>query len=62
MGFEADGDAGAAVKTVAYVMALGTRVLFCGLNPGLYSGCYPRIFAPSKIKFCYNMSPVSYMW
>ena len=38
-------------KTVPDVIALGTRVLFCGINPGLYSGATGHHFARPGNRF-----------
>jgi double-stranded uracil-DNA glycosylase len=41
----------AAGKTVPDVIALGLRVLFCGINPGLYSGVTGHHFARPGNRF-----------
>jgi len=42
---------GAAGRTVPDVIAHGLRVLFCGINPGLYSGATGHHFAPPGNRF-----------
>src|ERR687884_2176889 len=43
--------AAAAGKTVRDVIAPGLRVLFCGINPGLYSGATGHHFARPGNRF-----------
>jgi TDG/mug DNA glycosylase family protein len=39
-------------RTIRPVLGPGLRVVFCGINPGLYSGAVGRHFARPGNRFC----------